>query len=109
SITLFNIFLNEADELSRRLATTLAEWAMELTPPVPPQCESLAHALAGNSATVGYEDLSTLARALEHALGRAQRAQRFSEAEGQLFERAAEDIRQLLHQFAAGFLRSVDA
>ncbi|OYU25380.1 MAG: hybrid sensor histidine kinase/response regulator [Burkholderiales bacterium PBB2] len=109
SITLFNIFLNEADELSRRLATTLAEWAMELNPPVPPQCESLAHALAGNSATVGYEDLSTLARALEHALGRAQRAQRFSEAEGQLFERAAEDIRQLLHQFAAGFLRSHDA
>ncbi|MCV2364598.1 Hpt domain-containing protein [Paucibacter sp. DJ1R-11] len=108
-ITLFNIFLNEADELSRRLATGLAEWAMELNPPLPAQCEALAHALAGNSATVGYEDLSTLARALEHALGRAQRAQRFSEADAQLFERAAEDIRQLLHQFAAGFLRPHDA
>src|SRR5207247_202537 len=30
SIPLFNIFLNEADELSRRLTTEVAEWAMEL-------------------------------------------------------------------------------
>jgi len=43
-ITLFNIFLNEADELSRRLATGLAEWAMELSPPLPAQCEALARA-----------------------------------------------------------------
>ena len=28
-IPLFNIYLNEADELSRRLTTELAEWAME--------------------------------------------------------------------------------
>ena len=29
-IPLFNIFLNEADEQSRRLCTELAEWAHEL-------------------------------------------------------------------------------
>ena len=108
SITLFNIFLNEADELSRRLGTSLAEWALELARPVPPNAEALAHALAGNAATVGYVDLSDLARALEHALDRAQRASRYSDAEAALFVRAADDIRHLLHQFAAGFLRPHD-
>ena len=108
SIALFNIFLNEADELSRRLGMTLAEWALELTRPVPSSSESLAHALAGNAATVGYEDLSTLARALEHALDRAQRASHYSEADAQMFVRAADDIRHLLHQFAAGFLKPHD-
>ena len=33
-IPLFNIYLNEADERSRRLATEVAEWAMELHRPV---------------------------------------------------------------------------
>ncbi|MET0517913.1 MAG: response regulator, partial [Burkholderiaceae bacterium] len=108
SITLFNIFLNEADELSRRLSTSLAEWALELARPVPANAEALSHALAGNAATVGFEDLSALARALEHALGRAQRASRYSEEEAQLFIRAADDIRHLLHQFAAGFLKAHD-
>ena len=109
SITLFNIFLNEADELSRRLCVGLAEWATELSVPLPAACEAQAHALAGNAATVGYEDLSTLARALEHALGRAQRATLFEPAEAELFVAAAEDVRRLLHQFAAGFLKPFDA
>lgn len=109
SITLFNIFLNEADELSRRLNMALAEWALELTRPVPASSEALAHALAGNAATVGFEDLSALARSLEHALGRAQRASRYSEADAQLFVRASDDVRHLLHQFAAGFLKPHDA
>ncbi|MBB4845715.1 chemosensory pili system protein ChpA (sensor histidine kinase/response regulator) [Paucibacter oligotrophus] len=108
SITLFNIFLNEADELSRRLGTSLAEWALELAGTVPANCEPLAHALAGNAAAVQFEDLSTLARALEHALGRAQRTRHYSEAEAQMFVQAADEIRQLLHQFAAGFLRPHD-
>lgn len=108
SIALFNIFLNEADELSRKLSIGLAEWAAELTAPVPQSCEVQAHALAGNAATVGHEDLSALARALEHALERAQRAVRFEEADAELFVRAADDIRRLLHQFAAGFLKPND-
>ncbi|MFT7775009.1 Hpt domain-containing protein [Roseateles sp.] len=108
SIALFNIFLNEADELSRKLSVGLAEWAAELAQPVPPSCEALAHALAGNAATVGYEDLSALARELEHTLGRAQRAVRYEEVDAELFVRAADDIRRLLHQFAAGFLKPND-
>lgn len=108
SIALFNIFLNEADELSRRLATSLAEWALELSVPLPASCEAQAHALAGNSATVGYEDLSVLARALEHALERAQRAGAYTGDEALLFVDAADELRRLLHQFAAGFLKPAD-
>lgn len=108
SITLFNIFLNEADELSRRLSTILAEWALELTVPVPADAEALAHALAGNAATVGFEDLSALARALEHALGRAAQAGSYEAQDAELFVGAADDLRRLLHQFAAGFLKTVE-
>ncbi len=108
SISLFNIFLNEADELSRRLSTELSEWSLQLADTVPSACEALAHKLAGNAATVGYEDLSELARALEHALERAALAGRYTEADAETFVRAAEDIRRLLHQFAAGFLKPVE-
>ncbi len=109
SIPLFNIYLNEADELSRRLGTELAEWALEHERhPVPESSAALAHSLAGNSATVGYTDLSALARALEHALMRSHAAGHGRSGEAQLFNDAAEEIRRLLHQFAAGFLRPVD-
>jgi chemosensory pili system protein ChpA (sensor histidine kinase/response regulator) len=107
-IPLFNIFLNEADELSRRLVTELAEWALEHERhPVSAASAVLAHSLAGNSATVGYAELSALARALEHALVRSNHAGPGQPGEPELFSDAAEEIRRLLHQFAAGFLRSV--
>ncbi|MBV8380351.1 MAG: Hpt domain-containing protein [Paucibacter sp.] len=107
-IALFNIFLNEADELSRRLGTELAEWSVELGVPVPPEAEAHAHKLAGNAATVGFEDLSALARALEHALGRAAHAGRYAPDAALLFMHASDEIRRLLHQFAAGFLNGFD-
>jgi chemosensory pili system protein ChpA (sensor histidine kinase/response regulator) len=105
SIPLFNIYLNEADELSRRLTTELAEWAMELHRPIGETAIALAHSLAGSSATVGYADLSHLARVLEHAQTRAQAIGHGTAEEGKLFLEAAEEIRRLLHQFAAGFLK----
>ncbi|HEV7575537.1 MAG TPA: Hpt domain-containing protein [Caldimonas sp.] len=103
-IPLFNIYLNEADELSRRLMTEVAEWAMELHRPVGEVPIALAHSLAGSSATVGFTDLSHLARSLEHALARTQVIGHGTDEEARLFVNAAEDIRRLLHQFAAGFL-----
>ena len=104
-IPLFNIYLNEADELSRRLVTEVAEWAMELHRPVGEVPIALAHSLAGSSATVGFADLSHLARLLEHALARTQVIGRGTDEEARLFVNAAEEIRRLLHQFAAGFLQ----
>jgi len=105
SIALFNIYLNEADELSRRLATELAEWGMELHRPIGEIPIALAHSLAGSSATVGFANLSNLARTLEHALTRSQAIGRGTHQEARLFADAAEEIRRLLHQFAAGFLK----
>ena len=104
-IPLFNIYLNEADELSRRLSTELAEWAMELHRPLGETPIALAHSLAGSSATVGFTDLSQLARSLEHAQARSHSIGQGTAEEARLFVDAAEEIRRLLHQFAAGFLR----
>ncbi|MGC4078309.1 MAG: Hpt domain-containing protein [Rubrivivax sp.] len=105
-LPLFNIYLNEADELSRRLGTELAEWALEAElRPVSESAVALAHSLAGSSATVGYAELSALARSLEHALMRSRAGGRGRDGEPELFAEAAEEIRRLLHQFAAGFLR----
>ncbi|MCP5285887.1 MAG: Hpt domain-containing protein [Burkholderiaceae bacterium] len=106
-IPLFNIFLNEADEQSRRLGTEIAEWALEPHRAVGESTIALAHSLAGNSATVGFADLSVLARALEHALMRSRAIGHASDGEPALFGDVAEEIRGLLHQFAAGFLRPV--
>ncbi len=109
-IPLFNIYLNEADELSRRLSTELAEWSVEHERRPPAHSTvALAHSLAGSSATVGYAELSSLARALEHALLRAVELPRGSAAEAELYPEAAEEIRRLLHQFAAGFLKPMQA
>ena len=103
-IPLFNIYLNEADELSRRLTTELAEWAMELHRPIGEMPISLAHSLAGSSATVGFTDLSNLARTLEHALMRSEAIGQGTSDEARLFVDTSEEIRRMLHQFAAGFL-----
>ena len=107
-IPLFNIYLNEADELSRRLTTEVAEWAMELHRPVGEMPIALAHSLAGSSATVGFTELSHLARLLEHALMRSQAIGVGTTDEGRLFVDSAEEVRRLLHQFAAGFLKPAD-
>ena len=104
-IPLFNIYLNEADELSRRLSTEVAEWAMELHRPIGETPIALAHSLAGSSATVGFADLSQLARLLEHAQARSLAIGHGNTEEARLFVDAAEEIRRLLHQFAAGFLK----
>ena len=112
-IPLFNIYLNEADELSRHLVTVLSEWAMERHLPLPDAAIELAHSLAGSSATVGFSGLCELARALEHALAREQaigrRGVTGGEGEAALFTDAADEIRRLLHQFAAGFLKAPPA
>lgn len=106
SIPLFNIFLNEADEQSRRLSVLLSEWALECHRPVGDESGALAHSLAGNSGAVGYTELSGLARLLEHALIKSQLLGSGDADTAQLFNDAAEEIRRLLHQFAAGFLKA---
>jgi len=105
AIPLYNVYLNEADEWSRRLSMALEEWSLELHQPLPELSVALAHSLAGSSATVGFADLSDLARTLEHALQHVQLLPSGLPEHAQVFKAAAEDIRRLLHQFAAGFLK----
>ncbi len=107
-IPLYNVYLNEADEWSRRLATEISEWTLEMNQRVPDSTVGWAHALGGSSATVGFETLSDVARALESALQNTQSLAYGTPAHAEAFTRAAEEIRRLLHQFAAGFLKEAD-
>ncbi len=109
-IALYNVYLNEADEWSRRLLAELTEWAMVRSLPVSDAAVSFAHSLAGSSATVGFTSLSEISRALEDALilSQAHHSEAAAASYADVFVGAAEDIRRLLHQFAAGFLKQAD-
>lgn len=107
-ISLYNVYLNEADEWSRRLSTCLQEWSLELHERLPDAAVALAHSLAGSSATVGFDALSHTARLLEHALEHVQLQSAGEAEQAAVFLRAADELRRLLHQFAAGFLRPAD-
>ena len=107
-IALYNSYLNEADEWSRRLLTELSEWALELHRPMPQSTVGLVHSLAASSATVGFVALAELAQALQEALQQVQTLGQHDPEHVKAFIDAAEDIRRLLHQFAAGFLKQPD-
>jgi chemosensory pili system protein ChpA (sensor histidine kinase/response regulator) len=104
-IALYNVYLNEADEWSRQLAIDVGEWALEPHLRVGDSTVALAHSLAGSSATVGFQGLSGMARLFETALQHLHRQGRGTAEQGRVLVAAADEVRYLLHQFAAGFLR----
>ncbi|MGI4779126.1 MAG: Hpt domain-containing protein [Janthinobacterium lividum] len=104
-IQLYNVYLNEADEWSRQLANELGEWALETQERIADSTIGFAHSLAGSSATVGFQSLSGMARLVETALQHLRRQGRGTPQQGAVLVAAADELRQLLHQFAAGFLR----
>jgi chemosensory pili system protein ChpA (sensor histidine kinase/response regulator) len=108
-IPLYNVYLNEADEWSRCLVTELDEWAIEHHKPLNISTVNFAHSLAGSSATVGFYQLSGLAKQLEKALDKVYLKSNGTETEAVVFAQAAEECRRLLHQFAAGFLEEPKA
>ena len=67
---------------------------------------ALAHSLAGSSSTVGFQALSFVARLLEASMHRTQALAWATPQHATTYADVAEDIRRLLHQFAAGFLHS---
>ncbi|KAF5305016.1 hypothetical protein FQA39_LY18983 [Lamprigera yunnana] len=73
-------------------------------------CLYAALAYAGSSSTVGFLTLSELARALEHALVHVQYASnpecRFGTCN--VLQAAGSEVRKLLHQVAAGFVKSAN-
>jgi chemosensory pili system protein ChpA (sensor histidine kinase/response regulator) len=113
SLPLYNVYLNEADEWSRRLITSLGEWALEPHQGLPNDAVVFAHSLAGSSATVGFSALSGLARQMEDALLHVQSISEDGSYSAHThaidFTNGAEEVRRLLHQFAAGLLREPHA
>ena len=106
-LALFNAYLNEADTWSRQLVQDLGEWALEFTQSAPESLIRLAHSLVGSSATVGMGSLASVARGIEYALIHLEN--RTAKAtEIHILLKAAERIRQELHQFAAGLSRPFD-
>jgi chemosensory pili system protein ChpA (sensor histidine kinase/response regulator) len=101
----FNAYLNEADEWSRCLHLELSEWALELHRPLSQSTLEWAHSLAASSAHIGLLALSGIAQALEQALRHVQDHTPGLPQHASVFLEAAEDLRRLLHQFAAGFLK----
>lgn len=101
----FNAYLNEADEWSRCLHQELSEWALELHRPLSQSTLGWAHSLAASSARIGLLALSGIAQALELALRHVQDHAPGLPQHASVFLDAAEELRRLLHQFAAGFLK----
>lgn len=108
SESLYRIFNAEAAEHGQRLVAALGDWAALADEPPPPSASVYAHALAGNAATVGHDNLSQLARAIEHALDRASQASRIAPQDAVAFLQAAEQLNGLLQAFAAGRLETAD-
>lgn len=106
SIPLYQAYLNESDEWSRQLALALSEWALDDRQPIPNQALAWSHALAGSSATIGFTGCADLAKAIELLIVRIQVEGLRSIDLAETISAAADEIRRLLHQFAAGFIKS---
>lgn len=106
---LYNVYLGEADGWSRQLLAQLTDWKNKPESQLPQDAIAYAHSLAGSSATVGFLALSGLARDLEHALEHLQGLESITVDSIVTSLGAAEHISSVLHQFAAGFLKEIDA
>ena len=105
STALFNVYLAEAENWSHNLEKVLYAWAQAPNRNFPEDAIAYAHSLAGSSSTVGFNSLSELARSLEHALSHIHN---FSNPEVSWLntcQAAGSEIRKLLHQLAAGFVK----
>ena len=101
---LFNVYLQEADEWSRRLQVEVSEWVLDPRQPLPASLVTWAHSLGGSSSMIGFSVLADLARQLEASFQRTQALAWGTRQHAEAYTEAAEEIRRLLHQFAAGLL-----
>lgn len=107
-----NLFLNEADERSRRLQMQLSEWVLESVEGVlqpPAQAALDARWLAERSALIGHAELSQFAATMAEAIARLQLQPLMDPllrgAQARILDAAARELDRVLHQFAAGFLK----
>ncbi|WP_066739316.1 Hpt domain-containing protein [Cupriavidus sp. D384] len=109
-LALYNVYLQEADDLLRQFATDLSEWRHENHPCPSELALRVAHTLQGSASTVGLEPVREIAEALEHLLlllGRHPVV--MHPADFRLLDIAVDRLRAMLHQFAAGIWPDADA
>ncbi len=108
-LALYNVYLQEADDLLRQFATDLSEWKHENHPCPSELALRVAHTLQGSASTVGLEPVREIAEALEHLLlllGRHPVV--MHPGDFRLLEQAVDRLRAMLHQFAAGIWPEAD-
>lgn len=101
----YNLFLNDTDEMSRQLLMALTEWTLEPHRPVLDSTIELAQDLAAAARQIGFAALADFAASLAQVLRYVQPGFPLVPEDAELFLAAAEAVRRLLHQFAAGFLK----
>lgn len=109
-LPLYNVYLQEADDLLRQFATDISEWRHENHPCPSELALRVAHTLQGSSSTVGLEPVREIAEALEHLLLQlGSHPVAIHPGDFRLLEQAVERLRGMLHQFAAGIWPEADA
>ena len=102
----YDHFVAAADENSRQMLLEISEWALEPQPQACVGTSRLARSLADDASRVGLSELAELATLLARLLQAVAQEGNAAEQNGELLVSAAEEIRRLLHQFAAGFIKS---
>ncbi len=102
----YDHFVAAADENSRQMLLEISEWALEPQPQACVGTSRLARSLADDASRLGLSELAELATLLARLLQAVAQEGGAAEQNGELLVSAAEEIRRLLHQFAAGFVKS---
>ncbi|MEM5428902.1 Hpt domain-containing protein [Cupriavidus oxalaticus] len=109
-LALYNVYLQEADGLLRQFATDVSEWRHEGRPCPSELALRVAHTLQGSASTVGLEPVREIAEALEGLLLQlGAHPVAMHPGDFRLLEQAAERLRGMLHQFAAGVWPQADS
>ncbi|WP_029045757.1 Hpt domain-containing protein [Cupriavidus sp. amp6] len=109
-LALYNVYLQEADDLLRQFATDISEWRHEGHPCPSELALRVAHTLQGSASTVGLEPVREIAEALEGLLLQlGSHPVAMHPGDFRLLEQAVERLRGMLHQFAAGVWPQADA
>ncbi|GAB7548782.1 hybrid sensor histidine kinase/response regulator [Cupriavidus sp. 8B] len=109
SLPLYNVYLQEADDLIRQFATDVSEWRHEGRPCPSELALRVAHTLQGSASTVGLEPVRAIAEALERLmLQLGAHPVAMHPGDFRLLEQAVERVRGMLHQFAAGIWPAAD-
>ncbi|QHB55558.1 response regulator [Ralstonia solanacearum] len=109
SVALYNVYLQEADALIRRLGVDFSEWRHEGRAQPSELALRAAHTLQGSSAVVGLEPVRLIADGLEQLLlNLDSRPVVMHPGDFRLLDQAVERMRGMLHQFAASVWPDAD-